>query len=357
MSVHLIAGPPGSGRTTYAAALAGPADRVVDLDLIAARVGPGRAQAVRLAAEAGAANYPGDTYVVRTLADGHDRHGVAARIKAATVTVLAVPPEVAAQRIAARDGPGADTTGPAAWWAAYTPHPRDKTIRPTEQHELHGRATVPRETPDKEHDMAETNGNTTPTPAEVAAAIKPPAAPGTGAGEQQTTGTGAPAAPVEKPAATGGNLPRTQEELDRIVGERVAREARKYQGYETYKAAYEQQDARLEQVRAEAADAAARKYGERLARTTVEAAATAAGFHDPSDVLSHVNLADVLQGDQVDTAKVEAQLKDLATAKPYLVASTTGGPQRLRTSKTNTNPEPTKGRGSASMLAAYARGH
>lgn len=357
MSVHLIAGPPGAGKTTYAAAQAGPEGRVIDLDLIAARVGPERAQAVRLAAEAAAANYPGETYVVRNLADGHDRHGVAARIKAKTVTVLAVPPEVAAARLTARDGPAASTTGPAAWWAAYTPHPEDKIIRPTEQRELYGRATVPREAPDKESTMPQTPP--TPTPAEIAAAIKPPPAPPSGDDGQQATGGGSPAAPVEKSGATGGNLPRTQEELDRIIGERVSREARKYQGYETYKAAYEQQDARLEQVRAEAADAAARKYGERLARTTVEAAATAAGFHDPADALSHVSLSEVIQGDQVDMSKVEAQLTELATAKPYLVAGNTNtrGPQRLRTNRTPNDPEPPKGRGSASMLAAFARGH
>lgn len=357
MSVHLIAGPPGAGKTTYAAALAGEGGRVIDLDLIAARVGPDRAQAVRLAAEAEAANYSGDTYVVRTLADGHDRHGVAARIKADTVTVLAVPADVAARRLQARDGPAAHLAAPGKWWAAYTPHPRDQTIRPTEQRELYGRATVPRQAPAKEHTMPETPP--TPTPAEVASAIKAPPTPSTGGTEQTPGGTTPPAGEQSSTSSPSGNLPRSQEELDRIIGERVSREARKYQGYETYKAAYESQDARLEQVRAEAADAAARKYGERLARTTVEAAATAAGFHDPSDVLSHVKLSEVVQGDQVDVSKVEAQLQELATAKPYLVAAPGNrrGPQRLHTNRDTTNPKSTTGKGSASLLAAFARGH
>ena len=52
MTVHLIAGPPGAGKTTYALEHAGPRDHIVDYDLIQSRVGPARAQAVRLAAEA-----------------------------------------------------------------------------------------------------------------------------------------------------------------------------------------------------------------------------------------------------------------------------------------------------------------
>lgn len=353
MAVHLIAGPPGAGKTTYALEKAGPTDRVVDYDLIKARVGPDKAQAVRLAAEAMAPDYDaGDVYIVRSVADPHDRKGVAIRVKADTVTVLAVPADVATARKQSRDGPTTDTSTITQWWDKYAPAPGDTTIQPTHQPRLVGRATVPRQAPGTgTQTMSDTQG--TPTPADVAKAT----APNQGqAGEQAPTNT---TPPANDNQGTGSKLPQTQEELDRIIGERVARAERKYEGFDKYKAAYDGQDDRVAAARREAEAETAKRFTERLARTTVESEATRAGFRDPADALAQVSLSEFVAGEDIDRDKVSAKLTEIATHKPYLLADSgpTRGPQRIRRNKdTSDDKTPTQGHKSADLIRRLARG-
>ena len=348
MTVHLIAGPPGAGKTRYALEAAGPKGLVVDYELVEAKVGPERAQAVRLAAEAAAADQDRDVYVVRSLANAHDREGVAARIRAATTTVLTTPAEVAAARLRARDGAGADTAGPATWWAAYVPRDGDRIITPTHQDNLVGRATVPRTAPaESEQAMS---GNI-PTPGDVANGFQQ----GVQQGGQQGGQGGQGGQQGGQDGQDGTRLPTTQEELDRLIGRRVAQAERQVER-RLAEAAQVDLQARLDQARQEATQATERKYTERLARTTIEAAATRVGFHDPADAVAYVPTADVVADGEVDAKAIEAKLAELAQSKPYLVGRPQSrGNYRMRQAPPEQNTAP-KPKGSASLLSQWSRG-
>ena len=360
MTVHLIAGPPGAGKTTYALEHAGPRDHIVDYDLIQSRVGPARAQAVRLAAEAAAPRLPGDVYVVRSLADPQDRHGVAARVQAKTVTVVATPAPVAVARLQARDGPQAVTDVPAQWWASYRPHSEDRVITPTQRDDLLGRVTVPRTAPDeRQQQMSETPG--APTPAEIAAAIKPPTATqgqqSSTEGQQASTATEGQQSSTEGQQAPEGNrLPSTQEELDRLVQRRVAQAERQAERRAQEQAANDWQ-AKVDQARQETTQQVSRQYAERMARTSIEAAAARAGFIDPADALVHVAPADVLTDGDVDPEAISTKLTALASSKPYLVggASQQRGPARMKRG-TPAPDSTTPPKGAANLMASWARG-
>ena len=156
MTVHLVCGPPGAGKTTHVAQHAGPDDVVIDLDEIRRTVGPGQASMWRMAAERAAAEHKdSDVWVIRTLADPTQRADAAARLRAEDVQVLATPAALAKDRVLARDGTD-DAHAPIdAWWETYQPRDGETVIHP--DHDAH---------PDKEaHTMVPKN--TYPTPKEV----------------------------------------------------------------------------------------------------------------------------------------------------------------------------------------------
>jgi hypothetical protein len=137
-----------------------------------------------------------------------------------------------------------------------------------------------------------------------------------------------PPAPPEPPAYTA---PATQADLDRIIGERVARERAKYADYDDIKAKAEAHDASVEAARTEQEKAveAARKEGEeaatkagnaRLVAAEARALAAQAGFRSLSDV-SLVDLSGVKVDDKgvVDGEAVKAKLKELSDAEPWRI--------------------------------------
>jgi len=64
---------------------------------------------------------------------------------------------------------------------------------------------------------------------------------------------------------------------------------------------------------------------QKMIRTEVRAAATAKGFHDPTDALARVNLDEVpvSEDGEIDTEWIQQRLDKVATDSPYLVKSGT----------------------------------
>lgn len=125
----------------------------------------------------------------------------------------------------------------------------------------------------------------------------------------------------------------SQDELNRLVGERVARERAKYADYDDVKAKAEAHDAALEAAKSDADKAidAARKEGESAAEqranarvVRAEAKAAAGGrFHDPEVAVRLLDLSDVAVKDDgsVPADSLKAKLDELAEKHPYLLAT------------------------------------
>lgn len=135
--------------------------------------------------------------------------------------------------------------------------------------------------------------------------------------------------PTDPPAYTP---PASQADLDRIVGERLARERAKYADYDDLKTKAEAHDAALEAAKSDADKAvdAARTEGEkaatervnsRLVKSEARVLASAAKFRDPADAVAFLDLTKVTVNDdgEVDEKAIKEQLDALATSKPYLV--------------------------------------
>lgn len=120
--VHLIVGPPGAGKSTYAteqAAKTGGA--VIDLDSFRALAPDAdTAERWRLEAESRAHDLGKDVYVVRTLAKADERAAAAERIKADETIVLLTSAEVSKARVSERDGDDSKHEAIDAWWQDYT---------------------------------------------------------------------------------------------------------------------------------------------------------------------------------------------------------------------------------------------
>lgn len=124
----------------------------------------------------------------------------------------------------------------------------------------------------------------------------------------------------------------SQEEFDRRLSERLAREREKFADYGDLKAKAAAHDKALEAAMSETEKAvvAARKEGEasargasdsRLIKSEARALAAAANFRDPADAVAFLNLVDVKVGDdgEVDAKAIKDQLKALAETKAYLI--------------------------------------
>lgn len=149
-------------------------------------------------------------------------------------------------------------------------------------------------------------------------------------------------APTDPPAY---KAPESQEELNRIVESRLAREREKYRGYDELKAKAEKWDQledekktpsekAIEEARATASGETAAKYEQRIASTEVKALAATLGFLDPADALT-VLAGDIpKKDDDIDTDELKKRVEKLATDKPYLVK------EPSRTPRTRPQPRP-----------------
>lgn len=177
MTVRLVCGPPGAGKSTLVREKRRDGDLVIDLDDIRASVGSeATARKLRSVMEDGArAHEDGDVWIVRTLGDPAARAEFAARVGVDEITVLDVDADTAKARVSARDG--SDEKHPAIdrWWAQNTPEGVN------EEEPAMGNQQIP-------------------TPADVAAQTNPPAPPAAPAPPATP-----PADPAPAQAATGGD--------------------------------------------------------------------------------------------------------------------------------------------------------
>lgn len=122
----------------------------------------------------------------------------------------------------------------------------------------------------------------------------------------------------------------SQEEFDRRVADRLARQRAQFKDFDTYKASHDEleklraanaTEAEKAQKRAEDAEKAALAAVDRAVKAEIKAIATGE-FADPSD--AHLYLGDLSRfvdaktGD-IDSAAIEAALKEVEKAKPHLV--------------------------------------
>lgn len=128
--VHLIVGPPGAGKSTYAteqAAKTGGA--VIDFDSFRALAPDAdTAERWRLEAESRAHDLGKDVFVVRTLAKADERAAAAERIKADETIVLLTSAEVSKARVSERDGDDSKHEAIDTWWQDYTGIEGETTI-------------------------------------------------------------------------------------------------------------------------------------------------------------------------------------------------------------------------------------
>lgn len=125
----------------------------------------------------------------------------------------------------------------------------------------------------------------------------------------------------------------SQEEFDRRVADRLARQRNQFKDHDTYKASHEEleklkaasaTEAEKAQKRAEEAEKAVAAATDRAVKAEIKAIATGE-FADPSD--AHLYLGDLSRfidgktGD-IDSAAIEAALKEVEKAKPHLIART-----------------------------------
>lgn len=139
--VHLIVGPPGAGKSTYATEQAAKTGgTVIDFDSFRALAPDAdTAERWRLEAESRAHDLGKEVFVVRTLAKADERAAAAERIKADETIVLLTSAEVSKARVSERDGDDSKHEAIDAWWQDYTGIEGETTItfdeEPEEQEE------------------------------------------------------------------------------------------------------------------------------------------------------------------------------------------------------------------------------
>lgn len=153
--------------------------------------------------------------------------------------------------------------------------------------------------------------------------------------------------------------PASQEELDRIIQDRIARERKKFEGY----VPSDRFNQAITDAKAEGEREAAQRYTSRLLQAEVKAGAKGMGFHDPNDAIQQLgDLSDAVRDGEVDADAVSKALTKLATDKPYLVnaehGTTVRSRSRMRRTTDNNDTEArgaTKGR-AADALRQFAAG-
>ncbi len=125
---------------------------------------------------------------------------------------------------------------------------------------------------------------------------------------------------------------QSQADLDRIIGQRLARERERYADYDDLRAKAAEHDKALDAARSDHDKAveAARKEGEsvaqerangRLVSAEARALAAEAKFRNPTLAVRAVDLAGIKVNDDgsVDAAAIRTKLTELSNAEPYLV--------------------------------------
>lgn len=168
----------------------------------------------------------------------------------------------------------------------------------------------------------------------------------------------APPAPPAPPPAY--KAPESQEELNRIIGERLAREREKYVDYEDLKAKAAAHDKAVADAMSEneKAVAAAREEGEktatekanaRLIRSEARAVAAELKALNPAIAIAAIDLSDIKVGDngEPDAAAIKAKLEKLAADEPYLFGEAKQAPPKA---------DPSQGGGGGDDKPSVSRG-
>ena len=177
-------------------------------------------------------------------------------------------------------------------------------------------------------------------------------------GTEQGTGQEPQGQQGGEPQGTTWTPPASQEELDRIVQDRIARERKKFEGY----VPSDRFNQAITDAKSEGEREAAQRFTTRLLQAEVKAGARGMGFHDPNDAIQQLgDLSDAVKDGEVDADAVSKALTKLATDKPYLVNAETGTTVRTRsrvrrtTDNNDTAPTATKAR-AADALRQFAAG-
>lgn len=153
-----------------------------------------------------------------------------------------------------------------------------------------------------------------------------------------------PPAPAVPPAPAAPPSPTqfTQDDVNRIVAERLARESKKFEGFDDLKAKAEKYDAiaaenatELEKAVTQAVETtradAAKAMNNTLVRAEVKALAAAAQFHDPADAAALLaekfSQVPVDASGEVDVTAAKVLVDQLATDKPHLVKNAGSAPR------------------------------
>lgn len=145
---------------------------------------------------------------------------------------------------------------------------------------------------------------------------------------------------------------QSQEDFDRRIQDRIARERAKYSDYDALKAAageFEQfkeaskteQQKAIDAAKSEGAQEVAGKFTKRIVNAEIKATAAALGFADPGDAIALFgDISKVkVEDDGPDADAIKSRLTDIATNKPYLIKGE-AGPSRA------TRPKPKAGHAS-----------
>lgn len=187
----------------------------------------------------------------------------------------------------------------------------------------------------------------------------------------EPTPTAQPAAATAAATAPGGTefAPiQSQEDFDRRIQDRLARERAKYSDYDTLKSAageFEQfkeaskteQQKAIDAAKSEGAQEATGKFTKRIMNAEIKATAASLGFTDPGDAIalfgdtSKITFTD----EGPDAEAIKTRLTEIATSKAYLIKAEPGPkvgtrPRAKAGSETDSSNKPTgKSRAAAAL--------